>query len=1082
MTGINDPLSGNEIVFGADDANTTNISDVPVDRRRVFQIGQPNGIAGLDETGKVPVSQLPPGGGGSAPGPAAWTEVTTWTASTAYVVGPPASVVTYLGETYVCTTAHSATSTFDATKWTKVAAKGADGAIGGGSGGSALPLGYDVVLMWGQSNTAGVNSEYDPLTDVVSPDIWIWAGGVSAAVVNPPNIYPSRGVALPGAVVPSSAASGRASFTANPSAGDTVTINGVTITFVASGATGAQVAIGADASATATALATYLTAQTTNASLNVASYAASAGVVTITYKTVGTTGNGFTLARSSAAPILLSGFALAGGAFGASVNFGQALATRLVNLNPSRRVVIINTSASGTGLWNSRWMPTPSRPTGGSTVGDLYWSAIDQTNACLTALGPSARLVLMCGIQGETDLLSLNRVDTDVFPWDYQTGLDALVDGFRTNINNGANCPFILGSMMPELLADSGALGTLGLANAPAYAAVHAQIGTRKAYAGHVQGPSGYRNDTFHYRAPAQRAIGDGMGTLYSTVAALAAPAAIIPSVPQNIQVNAVAVGQLRATWALPTTGIPSGYDVQYKLTSSSTWIDVTGTSTALLIQFAASTANQTYDLRARAKNALGTSTWATITAQTVNLVVPGAVTLAAPAMTHATAVLTWSASAGVTDSYTVRYKPTSGSTWTTVTGVTATTYTVTGLTQLTSYNFEVIPVNTVGSGTAATRTASTIVAPVVPNAPTGLTVSAIGATTLTLSWTAPASSDAPTDYAIDYKLAADSAWTTYADGVSLATTSTLIGLTAAGSYNFRVRAVNDVGSSPATATVNATMLANGLIENSLAPASFALSVRKPRSNYLGEAMTLIRDDSATLIAPYRADGFLDQAAVLAWAGSSTASLADGGWNDVSTNGVNATPPAGIVRPRLVNAGALEVSPSGRPKLRFLGGNGSGASPKSYLNLPSAAWAAGTDFTLMLVVAPETAVYEALIGQADGNGFALMQSSGTLVIKFGSVNNVDTSVLFSTLGAPRCVALAFTAATRQFSVYADGALRFSGTGAAAIGSANLSIGAFAGGLFTATASFYEVIGWTSRLTEAQILAAQANQKAAFGTP
>jgi hypothetical protein len=76
----------------------------------------------------------PPGDDGApgAPGPAAWTTVATWTASTAYTVGPPASVVTYLGETYVCTTSHTSTGSFDATKWTKVAAKGVDS-----SGGSA---------------------------------------------------------------------------------------------------------------------------------------------------------------------------------------------------------------------------------------------------------------------------------------------------------------------------------------------------------------------------------------------------------------------------------------------------------------------------------------------------------------------------------------------------------------------------------------------------------------------------------------------------------------------------------------------------------------------------------------------------------------------------------------------------------------------------------------------------------------------------------------------------------------------------------------------------------------------------------
>lgn len=69
----------------------------------------------------------PPGASGVA-GPAAWTAVAAWAPSTVYVTGPPASVVTYLGESYVCNTAHTSTGSFDAAKFTKVAAKGEDGA------------------------------------------------------------------------------------------------------------------------------------------------------------------------------------------------------------------------------------------------------------------------------------------------------------------------------------------------------------------------------------------------------------------------------------------------------------------------------------------------------------------------------------------------------------------------------------------------------------------------------------------------------------------------------------------------------------------------------------------------------------------------------------------------------------------------------------------------------------------------------------------------------------------------------------------------------------------------------------------
>lgn len=66
-----------------------------------------------------------------ATGPAAWSAPTAWLTATAYTVGPPASVVTQGGETYVCLVSHtSGTFSTDlaASKWIKVAAKGSDGA------------------------------------------------------------------------------------------------------------------------------------------------------------------------------------------------------------------------------------------------------------------------------------------------------------------------------------------------------------------------------------------------------------------------------------------------------------------------------------------------------------------------------------------------------------------------------------------------------------------------------------------------------------------------------------------------------------------------------------------------------------------------------------------------------------------------------------------------------------------------------------------------------------------------------------------------------------------------------------------
>lgn len=106
------------------------------------------------------------------------------------------------------------------------------------------------------------------------------------------------------------AARGSLTLLANLIANDTVTVDGVVYTAVASGATGQQFNIGANAAATATAMAAII-----NPSANVAAVATGA-VVNLTAKALGLAGNARALATNAAARITLSGATLTGGANG----------------------------------------------------------------------------------------------------------------------------------------------------------------------------------------------------------------------------------------------------------------------------------------------------------------------------------------------------------------------------------------------------------------------------------------------------------------------------------------------------------------------------------------------------------------------------------------------------------------------------------------------------------------------------------------------------------------------------------------------------------------------------------------------
>lgn len=94
------------------------------------------------------------------------------------------------------------------------------------------------------------------------------------------------------------------------------------------------------------------------------------------------------------------------------------------------------------------------------------------------------------------------------------------------------------------------------------------------------------------------------------------------------------------------------------------------------------------------------------------------------------------------------------------------------------------------------------------PGAPTSLGGTA-ASTSVALAWTAPSSNGgaAITDYVVQYKASSSGTWLTYGDGTSTTAAATVTGLTASTSYDFRVAAVNSVGtgSYSTTYTVNTT-------------------------------------------------------------------------------------------------------------------------------------------------------------------------------------------------------------------------------------------------------------------------------------
>ena len=307
--------------------------------------------------------------------------------------------------------------------------------------------------------------------------------------------------------------------------------------------------------------------------------------------------------------------------------------------------------------------------------------------------------------------------------------------------------------------------------------------------------------------------INQGGTGSYSTASSAVTPTTT-PGAPTSVSAT---TGSSRATisWTAPTSNGGSsitGYAVQFSTNNGSTFATqvLTG-STSTSYTYTGLTPSTAYVFRIAAITAVGQGTWSSNTSSVTIQDLPGAPTSVTGTDGNAQVVVSWTAptsngGAAISD-YAIQYSSNSGSTWTTFTdGVsTSTSATVTGLTNGTDYIFRVAAINTWGTGSysssSATRNPFTT-----PSAPTNVAGSPSSAQA-TVTWTAAtANGRAVTDYIIQFSSNSGSTWSTFSDGTSTATSATITGLTNGVAYVFRVAATNSAGtSSYSTTSASAT-------------------------------------------------------------------------------------------------------------------------------------------------------------------------------------------------------------------------------------------------------------------------------------
>jgi titin len=329
---------------------------------------------------------------------------------------------------------------------------------------------------------------------------------------------------------------------------------------------------------------------------------------------------------------------------------------------------------------------------------------------------------------------------------------------------------------------------------------------------------------------------GEGSGEASSSVTEIPAS---VPAAPTALAATSKTATSLTIDWTAPDDGGRSivDYVVRWSVDGSSWTILSDGVSTATSATISGLTRGVSYQVQVSALNAEGQGSQGSLSA--IPAVVPGVPTgLVVTGKSQTSVSLSWVAPVdnggrSITD-YKVEHSV-DGSSWSEFAHPASanTSITVTGLTRGVSRQFRVSAVNAEGSGEASSSV--TEIAASVPAAPTALVATSKTATSLTIGWSAPDDGGRSiVDYVVRWSVDGSS-WTTLSDGVSIATSATISGLTRGVSYQVQVSALNaeGQGSQGSLSAIPAVVpgVPTGLVVTGKSQTSVSLSWVAPVDN-----------------------------------------------------------------------------------------------------------------------------------------------------------------------------------------------------------------------------------------------------------
>ena len=314
-------------------------------------------------------------------------------------------------------------------------------------------------------------------------------------------------------------------------------------------------------------------------------------------------------------------------------------------------------------------------------------------------------------------------------------------------------------------------------------------------------------NTEYHYRVYTQNSFGTSLaGNAEMSFTTPTPPAAVTTTVQSDTQIDLI--------WNNPTGTAHTGFLIEQSIDAGSTWTTVTTTTNQNLAysvinltpltdyQFRVSTVNQMLP------QATGTSVPSPVATATTFGAPDVPTGLTATALPGSQIQLDWVAPTNVNGSPVTEYKiersTDGGVTWGPLvanTGNLNITYSDTGLTTTQEYHYRVSAYNIYGVSSPGTEASA--IASDVPSQVTGLTATPTINYTIDLVWTTPNGNGyAVSGYTIERNIAGAGWVTIVPDTSSVATTYADINLSASTVYEYRVSAINVVGTGAVSSIV----------------------------------------------------------------------------------------------------------------------------------------------------------------------------------------------------------------------------------------------------------------------------------------